>query len=192
MLAIRLQRTGRSGHAQFRVIVQDARLSPKSGKVVAILGSYNPHAKTVSIDKDQAVYYLEHGAQPSDRVVSLLKQEGVKLPKWVAKPDKKDGKIKNPEKLRKNRPASAEAPADQPAEPEAPAEMAAEEAQADENEHVLEAIEPSTESETPAENDIETSETETQAEAEADPVSTESAETETPTEPTSRPEAAEK
>jgi small subunit ribosomal protein S16 len=111
MLAIRLQRTGRTGHAQFRLVVQDARFSPTSGKVVAQLGSYNPHNKTVVIDKEKAAYYLEHGAQPSDRAISILKKEGVKLPKWVADPLKKEGKLKNPEKLRKNRPAGAEAPA---------------------------------------------------------------------------------
>jgi len=71
MLAIRLQRTGRSGHAQFRVIVQEARLSPKSGKVVALLGSYNPHTKQASVIKDKAEFYLNHGAQPSPRVVRL-------------------------------------------------------------------------------------------------------------------------
>ena len=128
MLAIRLQRTGRSGHAQFRVIVQDSHLSPKSGKVVASLGSYNPHTKAVAIDKEKAAFYLEHGAQPSDRVVGILKSEGVVLPKWVKDAVKQEGKIRNPEKLRKNQPEQpAEAPAEEPAasdEPEAPAEEA--------------------------------------------------------------------
>lgn len=118
MLAIRLQRTGRSGHAQFRVVVQDAHLSPTSGKVVASLGSYNPHTKVTTLDKEKASFYLEHGAQPSDRVVSLLKSEGVALPKWVSESTKKEGKIRNPEKLRKNQPAEAEKPAE---ETEAPA-----------------------------------------------------------------------
>jgi hypothetical protein len=35
MLAIRMQRTGRKGHAMFRVVVQDSRLTPSSGRVVA-------------------------------------------------------------------------------------------------------------------------------------------------------------
>ena len=35
MLAIRMQRTGRKGHAQFRVIVQESRRTPTSGNVVA-------------------------------------------------------------------------------------------------------------------------------------------------------------
>lgn len=130
MLAIRMQRTGRKGHAQFRVVVQDSRQTPSSGKVVAQIGTYNPHTKTAVLAKDKAEFYLTHGAQPSDRVAHLLKQEGVKLPKWVSLEAKKEGKLRNPEKLRKNRPAEAaiaeeasEAPTEaSTAKAEAPAE----------------------------------------------------------------------
>lgn len=105
MLVIRLQRTGRKGHAQFRVVVQDSRRTPTSGKIVAQLGTYDPHTKTVTLNKEKAAHYVEHGAQPSPRVVLLLKAEGVKLPKWVNDPLEKAGKIRNPEKLRRNQPA---------------------------------------------------------------------------------------
>ena len=74
MLVIRLQRTGRKGHAQFRVVVQDSRRTPTSGKVVALLGTYNPHSKAVVLNKERAQHFLDHGAQPSDRVVVLLKK----------------------------------------------------------------------------------------------------------------------
>lgn len=129
MLAVRLQRQGRSGHAHFRLIVQDSRLSPKSGKVVARLGSFDPHSKQVIVDKQKAQHYLDHGAQPSPRVALLLKSEGVKLPKWVQLPAKQKAEIKNPEKLRKNRPADSEkpAPAEQPEPTETTAEQPAEE-----------------------------------------------------------------
>lgn len=118
MLAIRMQRTGRKGHAMFRVIVQESRLTPTSGKVVALLGSYDPHAKTTTLDKEKAATFLKNGAQPSDRVALLLKSEGVKLPSWVTVDGKKAGKLKNAEKLRRNRPAepvAQEAPAEEPA-----------------------------------------------------------------------------
>lgn len=105
MLAIRLQRTGRRGHAMFRVVVQESRLSPKSGKVVARLGSYDPHAKTITVDQEKATFYLNHGAQPSSRAAYLLKNEGVKLPSWVKVSDSKSKSIRNPEKLRRNQPA---------------------------------------------------------------------------------------
>ncbi len=53
---------------------------------------------------------MEHGAKPSDRVARLLKSEGLKLPKWVNLEGKKKGAIRNPEKLRRNRPAGEPAP----------------------------------------------------------------------------------
>lgn len=133
MLVIRMQRTGRKGHAQFRVVVQDSRRTPTSGKVVALLGSYNPHAKTTTIDKEKASFYLEHGAQPTERVARLLQAEGVKLPNWVKDATKKAGKLRNPEKLRKNRPAEPEAPAvEAPASEPAADEAATEPAEATE------------------------------------------------------------
>lgn len=108
MLAIRMQRTGRKGLASFRVVVQDSRQSPKSGKFVALLGSYDPHAKTSVLAKNKAEFYLQHGAQPSDRVVSLFKKENVKLPKWVTDKIQKQGEVRNPDKLRKHQPAQEE------------------------------------------------------------------------------------
>jgi len=121
MLAIRLQRTGRSGHAQFRVVVQDSRFSPKRGRVTAYLGSYDPHTKTTVLDKEKAADYLSHGAQPSDKVAQLLKSEGVKLPDWVKLSTQKNKRaIRNPEKLRRNRPAGADAPAPEAAEEVSP------------------------------------------------------------------------
>ena len=131
MLVIRMQRTGRKGHAQFRVVVQDARRTPTSGKVVASLGNFDPHAKTANLDKDKAAFYLEHGAQPSDRVVRLFTLEGIKLPAWVTVTESKSGATRNADKRRSTRPAEekpAEAPAEGPAaEAEAPAEEAASE-----------------------------------------------------------------
>src|SRR6478735_9221302 len=116
MLVIRMQRTGRKGHAQFRVVVQDSRRTPTSGKVVAALGSYNPHTKEAILDKEKAAFYLEHGAQPSERVARLLSTEGVKLPDWVKQATKKEGKLRNAEKLRRNQAAAPveEAPAEEP------------------------------------------------------------------------------
>jgi len=121
MLAIRMQRTGRKGHAMFRVVVQDSRLTPTSGRVVALLGSYDPHAKTSTLVKDKAEYYLSNGAQPSPRVVRLFETEGVTLPSWVKKTAPKTGAIRNAEKLRRNQP-KVEAPKAEETVAEAPAE----------------------------------------------------------------------
>ena len=104
MLVIRMQRTGRKGHAMFRVVVQDSRRTPSSGKIVAFLGSYDPHSKTVNLNKEKVEFYLEHGAQPSDRVARLLKSEGLKLPKWVKLADERKRDTRNPEKRRSTTP----------------------------------------------------------------------------------------
>ena len=120
MLTIRMQRTGRSGHAQYRVIVQDSRFTPTSGRVVAYLGSYNPHTKEATLDGEKTSKYLSNGAQPSERVVRLLKAQGIKTPEWVTEPANKERSIRNVEKLRRNRPA-------EPVAEEAPAAAAAEE-----------------------------------------------------------------
>lgn len=125
MLSIRMQRRGRKGHAMFRVVVQDSRFAPTSGRSVAELGSYDPHAKTVTLDKEKTATYLKNGAQPSDRVIRLLQSEGVELPNWVKMPTQKSNEIRNPEKLRKNQPkeeAPAETTTEEAAEPETPAE----------------------------------------------------------------------
>lgn len=107
MLVIRMQRTGRKGHAQFRVVVQDSRRTPTSGRVVAALGHYNPHTKETSLNKEKTTQYLNNGAQPSDRVIRLLQAEGVDLPKWVKAPVQKTRSLRNAEKLRKNQPKEA-------------------------------------------------------------------------------------
>lgn len=136
MLAIRMQRLGRKGHPTYRVVVQDVRQTPSSGKYVAMLGSYDPHTKVSTLVKEKAEFYLKNGAQPSDRVVRLLQSEGVKLPEWVKTPAKGERSTRNPEKLRKNRPAeevAPEAPAEEEAEAEAETEApATEEAKVEE------------------------------------------------------------
>lgn len=110
MLAIRMKRTGRKGHAQFRVVVQDSRLSPSSGRVVAFLGSYNPHTKSATLDAEKAATYLGNGAQPSDRVAKLFEKEGIELPGWVKTNSDKKRAVRNPEKLRRNQPKQEAAP----------------------------------------------------------------------------------
>jgi small subunit ribosomal protein S16 len=121
MLAIRLQRIGRKGYPVYRLAVQEAQRHPSSGRVVAYVGSYNPHTKDANVQVELAQKYLDNGAQPSPRVVKLLKDAGVKMPKWVkdASADKQKS-IRNAEKLRKNQPK------EEPVAEEAPAEESAE------------------------------------------------------------------
>lgn len=135
MLAIRMQRVGRKGHPIYRVIVQEAQRQPTSGRVVAVLGTYDPHTKKAELDKTSAKKYLDNGAQPSDRVVKLFQIEKIDLPKWVEKLDtSKQKAIRKPEKLRRNQPKEespeevseglvAEPVAEKAADAETPAEV---------------------------------------------------------------------
>jgi small subunit ribosomal protein S16 len=136
MLAIRLQRLGRKGYPVYRVAVQEAQRHPSSGRVVAYVGTYNPHTKEVTLQKEAVEKFLSNGAQPTPRVVKLMQAEGIALPKWVKTPAAdKQKTIRNAEKLRKNQPKEepvaaeevvAEEAAAEEAESEAPAEASAE------------------------------------------------------------------
>jgi small subunit ribosomal protein S16 len=113
MLAIRLQRVGRAGYPTYRLAVQESQRHPSSGRVVAYVGSYNPHTKDANVQVELAQKYLTNGAQPTPRVVKLLKDAGVKLPNWVKETSSdKQKALRNPEKLRKNQPKE-EAPAEE-------------------------------------------------------------------------------
>ena len=123
MLAIRFQRTGRRNQPKFRVVVQDSRRTPTSGRVVANLGHYNPHTKEHGVDFDRLQTYLRHGAQPSPRVVHLLVSHKVELPSWVKTLSQRQRSTRHPDKLRRNRSAEAAVTGPTP-EPEGKAEAA--------------------------------------------------------------------
>ncbi|MBR3179981.1 30S ribosomal protein S16, partial [Candidatus Saccharibacteria bacterium] len=127
MLAIRMQRNGRTHYPTYRIVVQESQRHPLSGRVVAEVGNYNPATKKLTLDKELVEKYLSNGAQPSSRVAFILKKNGVKLPKWYKEATVKKASAKHADKLRKNQPKeeapaeAAKAPAEAPAE-EAPAE----------------------------------------------------------------------
>lgn len=130
MLAIRLQRLGRKKYPVYRVAVQEAQRHPSSGRVVAYVGSYNPHTKAASFDKEKVEKYLSNGAQPSPRVIRLLEDQKIKLPDWVKRASgRQERETRNPEKLRKNQPAeeASEKAEDQQSEEPAPGENPVEE-----------------------------------------------------------------
>ena len=119
MLAIRLQRNGRTHLPVYRIIVQESQRHPLSGRVVAEVGNFDPHTKRTVLDKEKVEFYLKNGAQPSTRVARVLKLEGVKLPAWVKEAPEKHATAKHADKLRKNQPKE-----EAPAEEAAPAEGA--------------------------------------------------------------------
>ncbi|MBQ1387673.1 30S ribosomal protein S16 [Candidatus Saccharibacteria bacterium] len=125
MLAIRMQRNGRTHYPTYRIVVQESQRHPLSGRVVAEVGNYNPATKALTLDKELVEKYLSNGAQPSSRVAFILKKNGVKLPKWYKEPAQKKAVAKHADKLRKNQPKEEPVAEETPAE-EAPVETPAE------------------------------------------------------------------
>ena len=75
---IRLNRQGAKKNPFYRVVVADSR-STRDGRFVEIIGTYDA-TKTpavVSIDESRALEWLSKGAQPTDTVKSLFKQQGI-------------------------------------------------------------------------------------------------------------------
>ena len=70
---IRLAQRGKKKNRTYRVVVADSR-SPRDGKFIEDLGSYDPHhnPSKVEINVDKAVSWLDKGAQPSERAQKLL------------------------------------------------------------------------------------------------------------------------
>ena len=119
MLAIRMQCKGRAHYPVYRIVVQESQRHPLSGRIVADLGSFNPHTKETVLDQEKVEFYLKNGAQPSTRVARVLAKNGIKLPAWVKTASEKHAAIKNPDKLRKNQPKTESEAEAAPAE-EAP------------------------------------------------------------------------
>ena len=78
MVKIRLCRLGAKKAPFYRVVVADSR-SPRDGRFIEQIGTYNPMTEpaTVSIDADKAKKWIANGAQPTDTVRVLLKKNGV-------------------------------------------------------------------------------------------------------------------
>ena len=138
-LKIRLSRGGTKKRPFYKIVVAEA-LSPRDGKFVERLGSYNPmvakdHAERLVLNVERAKYWISKGAQPTLRVAKMLSSDGL-----VKAPVIRDQPIKSaPGKKRKEREAEAaekltsaaeevavaDAPVEEAPAAEAPAEEAA-------------------------------------------------------------------
>ena len=85
---LRLKRMGAKQKPFYRIVAADAR-SPRDGRFIETVGTYNPVAQPaeVKIDKELALKWLNNGAQPTDTVASILRKEGIMK-------EYKDSKIK--------------------------------------------------------------------------------------------------
>lgn len=117
---IRLARHGHKDYAYYHIVVADSR-SPRDGKIIERIGSYNPNLNPAKVDInfDRAMYWVGVGAQPTDTVRNILSGEGVMLmhhlmggvrkgafdeaeakkrfDAWKAQKDAKNGKISKEE-----------------------------------------------------------------------------------------------
>ena len=77
MVKIRLRRMGAKKAPFYRVIVADSR-SPRDGRFIEELGTYNPLTEPaeIKIDTERALEWMKNGAQPTDTVKTLLKRAG--------------------------------------------------------------------------------------------------------------------
>lgn len=78
MVKIRLQRRGRRKKPFYHIVIADSR-SPRDGRFIEKVGTYNPMTKpaTIDLDADQAFDWLVKGAQPTDTVRAILRVKGV-------------------------------------------------------------------------------------------------------------------
>lgn len=74
MLKIKLQPTGKRHQRYYRIVVAQDK-SKLSGNVVDILGSYNPHDEknTITVDKNNYQSWISKGAQPTNTIKNLIK-----------------------------------------------------------------------------------------------------------------------
>jgi len=128
MLVIRLQRTGRTNLATYRIVVAEKSRAVK-GKFNEIVGHYLPAQKdsVFKADTERISYWVSKGAVPSDTVARMLKRQGAKdMDKFITRYAKRKSKNAPDEPVAAPAaPAApapvAEAPVEAPAAPEAPA-----------------------------------------------------------------------
>jgi len=78
MVKIRLRRMGAKKAPYYRIVVADSR-SPRDGRCIEEIGTYNPMAEpaVITVDAEKAQTWIKNGAQPTDTVRGLLKKAGV-------------------------------------------------------------------------------------------------------------------
>jgi len=148
-LSMRLSRGGSKKRPYYRIVVADAR-SPRDGKFIEKIGTYNPllakdNADRIKLDTDRAKHWLSVGAQPTDRVARFLDVLGVKErtaknnpnkgkpgEKAVERAEERAEKLKAQQEAEAEARTAAEAPAAEAPAAEEPAPEAAADAPAEE------------------------------------------------------------
>jgi len=78
MVRIRLRRTGLRNQPSYRIVAAEKE-SPRDGKFLEILGSYNPRTEpfSFSVDEEGVYRWMDNGAQPSESVVQIFNAVGL-------------------------------------------------------------------------------------------------------------------
>ncbi len=103
-LKIRLSRGGAKKRPYYRIVIADAR-SPRDGRFIERIGSYDPmqpkdSERRLTLNAERAKHWLEHGAQPTDRVAGFLSQAGLFTPVARQNMQKAQPKAKAQERLK--------------------------------------------------------------------------------------------
>ena len=74
MVKIRLQRQGKKKAPFYHIVAADSK-SPRDGKIIEQIGTYDPMTKpsTIVLNKEKLEQWIKNGAQPTDTVKSLIK-----------------------------------------------------------------------------------------------------------------------
>lgn len=75
MVKIRLQRQGKKKAPFYHIVVADSR-SPRDGKIIEQLGTYDPMTEpaTIKLDKEKVEKWIKNGAKPTDTVKTLIEK----------------------------------------------------------------------------------------------------------------------
>jgi small subunit ribosomal protein S16 len=111
---IRLARGGAKKRPFYRIVVADSR-SPRDGRFIEVLGTYNPmlqhdHPQRLILKQERIQHWLQHGATPSDRVAKFCSTAGLMEPRARTEQSKKpQPKAKAQERLKAAADAAARA-----------------------------------------------------------------------------------
>ena len=90
---LRLKRMGSKQKPFYRIVAADSR-SPRDGRFIETVGTYNPikNPAEVNIDEEKAIKWLSNGAIPTDTVKTLLSKQGIMAKYAASKVKTKEGK----------------------------------------------------------------------------------------------------
>ncbi len=129
-MKIRLARGGSKKRPFYRIVAADSRM-PRDGRFIERLGTYNPllpkdSEERVKMNVERIQYWIDQGAQPTDRIARMLEAAGV-VPATTRDNPKQAVPGEKAKKRAGEKAAKAAAAAEAPAPAPAPAEQVAEE-----------------------------------------------------------------